>query len=79
MLELPIGIMSASNPKQLGMALAARRRALRLTQSDLADVVGVNRRVVGELERGKGSVRLEIALELVRALGLDLDLRTRDR
>lgn len=49
----------------------------RLTQQQLADSIGVNRRVVGELERGKGSVRIEIALAAARALGLDVDLRRR--
>jgi DNA-binding XRE family transcriptional regulator len=71
--------MFVSDAPQTGQVLAARRRELRLTQGDVADVVGVNRRVVGELERGKGSVRLEIALAVARALGLDVDLRTRDR
>jgi HTH-type transcriptional regulator/antitoxin HipB len=71
--------MIVSDAKQLGLALATRRSELGLTQSDVADVIGVNRRVVGELERGKGSVRLEIALEIARALGLDLDLQVRER
>lgn len=78
-LPLPIGTMLASNPTQLGQILAARRGELGLTQSDVADVIGVNRRVVGELERGKGSVRLAIAMEIAGALGLDLDLRVRGR
>ena len=43
----------------------------------LAEVIGVNRRVIGELERGKGSVRLEIALAAARAVGLDVELRAR--
>ncbi|HEX4106730.1 MAG TPA: helix-turn-helix domain-containing protein [Solirubrobacteraceae bacterium] len=69
--------MKASTPTAFGEALRARRRDLRLTQDTLAGVVGVNRRVVSELERGKGTVRLEIALELAQALGLDVDLRPR--
>jgi DNA-binding XRE family transcriptional regulator len=50
---------------------------LNLTQEDLAGVIGVNRRVLIELERGKGTVRLEIALEAARALGLDVELLPR--
>ncbi len=43
----------------------------------VADAIGVNRRVVGELERGKGTVRLEIALVAAQALGLDVELSER--
>jgi transcriptional regulator with XRE-family HTH domain len=39
------------------------RGALNLTPEDLAGVIGVNRRVVSELERGRGTVWLEVALE----------------
>ena len=69
--------MRAPTATDFGRALRARRAALRLTQEDLAGVIGVNRRVVSELERGKGTVRLEIALEAARALGMDVDLRAR--
>ncbi len=60
-----------------GRALRTRRRALHLSQDAVAELIGVNRRVVGELERGKGSVRLEIALAAARALGLDVELSAR--
>ncbi len=62
-----------------GQRVRARRNHLGLSQSALADVVGVNRRVIGELERGKASVQLGIALRVAEALGLDVDLRERER
>lgn len=71
----PIGNMDPVS--EFAAALRERRRLLRLTQDELAAVIGVNRRVIGELERGKGTVRLEIALAAARALGLDLELRAR--
>jgi len=71
--------MPAPDAISFGRALRARRRALDLSQDTVAELIGVNRRVVGELERGKGSVRLEIALGAARALGLDLELRARER
>ncbi len=61
-----------------GERVRDRRTQLGLSQSALADVVGVNRRVVGELERGKPSVQLGIALRVAEALGLDIELRERD-
>jgi DNA-binding XRE family transcriptional regulator len=62
---------------ELGRRLRSRRREVGLTQDALAAAIGVNRRVVGELEHGKGTVRLEIALAAATALGLDLELTAR--
>jgi HTH-type transcriptional regulator/antitoxin HipB len=66
-------------PIELGNAVRARRRELNLTQEDIAGVVAVNRRVIGELERGKGTVQLQIAMEVVRVLGMDIELSLRRR
>lgn len=64
---------------QIGIELRTRRAELKVSQESLADAIGVNRRVIGELERGKASVRLEIVLAAAQALGLDLELRPRER
>lgn len=71
--------MPVTDSNDFGREIRAGRAQLRLSQEQLADAIGVNRRVVGELERGKGSVRLEIALAAARALGLDVDLQQRAR
>ena len=76
---LPIGIMKTSNSSQFGASLHARRNELGITQEAVADVIGVNRRVIGELERGKTTVQLKIALDAARALGLDVRLDPRAR
>lgn len=65
------------NSADFGATLRARRRNLKLTQQELADSIGVARRVVGELERGKGSVRLQIAIDAANALGMTLFARER--
>jgi len=69
--------MQVDSPHTLGAQLRSRRRELGLSQEDVAAVIGVNRRVIGELEHGKPTVQLQIALEVSRALGLDLELRRR--
>lgn len=69
--------MLAAAPPDFGAQLRARRRELAISQQGLADVIGVNRRVVGEVERGKGTARLEIALAMAQALGLDVRLEAR--
>lgn len=62
---------------ELGTAIRVRRKQLELSQQELAESIGVARRVIGELERGKGSVRLEIALAAARTVGLDITVSER--
>jgi HTH-type transcriptional regulator / antitoxin HipB len=69
--------MIVRTPIELGDALRKRRRELGLGQEDISGVIGVNRRVVGELERGKGTVQLQIAMDVARVLGLDIELKPR--
>lgn len=71
--------MILRTPIELGDALRKRRRELGLGQEEVAGVIGVNRRVVGELERGKGTVQLQIAMDVARVLGLDIELKPRER
>lgn len=59
---------------QLAAALRDRRRALRLTQQDVADLADVSVRFLHEVERGKPGVRLDKLLAVLRALGLHLEL-----
>src|SRR5450631_2888795 len=58
----PNGIMassvSVSTPAALGAAFKAARTARGLRLEDLALAAGVGRRFLGELERGKPTVRL---------------------
>lgn len=55
---------------EFGAAIRRRRREVGLTQEELALTVGTDRRVIGRLERGVANVRLTIALNAARALGL---------
>jgi DNA-binding XRE family transcriptional regulator len=68
---------TTDSPAALGAALRERRRTLQLTQDDLALSIGVNRKVIGQLEGGKEGVRLDIVLRAARALGLNLGVETR--
>ena len=69
--------MRISTPLSFGAELRRRRRDVGLSQEAVAAVVGVNRRVIGELERGKPTVQLDIALRVAEALGLDIALEAR--
>lgn len=56
----------------IGATLRARRRDLGMTQEEIAEAAGVSTRFVGDLERGKPSVRLDHAAAVAAALGLRL-------
>jgi HTH-type transcriptional regulator/antitoxin HipB len=73
-LLFPIGKMSTSitvtDPIALGAAVRAARRRRGLRQEDVSLAAGVGLRFVGELERGKPTVRLAETLRVAAALGV---------
>lgn len=58
--------------RALGQRIRAQRIELRVTQEDLATIAGVSVRFIGDLERGKPTVRLSGVLAVCQALGLEL-------
>lgn len=56
----------------LGTALRSRRKRLGYTQEDLADMLGFSPRLVGEIERGRGTVGIDKVLAFATALGVDV-------
>lgn len=54
-----------------------RRKALRLTQDDLADLAGCSPRFVRALEAGKTTVRLDKLLDVFDVVGLELEVSVR--
>ncbi len=53
------------------------RKALGMTQADLAGASGLGVRFVGDLERGKPTCEIGKALQVLAVLGIELDARTR--
>jgi transcriptional regulator with XRE-family HTH domain len=56
--------------RDLGDHLRVWRKLRGLTQGQLAERAGVNRRTIGRMERGDGEVRTEIFLRIAHALGI---------
>ena len=59
-------------PQHLGDFVRQVRKALRLTQPQLALAAGVGVRFIVDLEAGKPTVRLENVLRVLQALGITL-------
>jgi y4mF family transcriptional regulator len=57
-------------PAELGSVIRARRRALGLTQVELAAAANTSVRFVSEVERGKSTARVAGLFRLLEALGL---------
>lgn len=57
-------------PSDLGQIVRRTRKALRLTQPQLALASGVGVRFIVDLEAGKPTVRLEHVLRVLQSLGL---------
>ncbi|KKB12116.1 hypothetical protein VE25_08615 [Devosia geojensis] len=63
--------------KDLGRRVAEQRRARNYTQQHFADLAGVGRRFVSELEDGKATAEIGKVLQVLNALGLDLVVKDR--
>jgi transcriptional regulator with XRE-family HTH domain len=71
----PLTVKSAET---VGIAISIQRRSLKLTQQAVADAAGVERAVVGRLERARDDTALfRVVLAVVNALDMDVELRSR--
>ena len=56
----------------LGKLLRSRRKKLGYTQEFVADMLGFSPRLIGEMERGRGTVAFDRMLAYASGLGIDL-------
>lgn len=66
--------MNGIDPEQLGAAVRARRRQLKVTQKDLAMTCGTGLRFIIDLEKGKPTCQIGKTLQVLHALGLKLQI-----
>lgn len=57
--------------------MAHSRKTKGYSQQEFADLAGVGRRFVSDLENGKPTAEIGKVLQVLTALGLDLELRAR--
>jgi transcriptional regulator with XRE-family HTH domain len=62
-----------NQPPAIGPRLQAQRKARNLTLAELAEVSGVSRSMLSEIERGNANPTYGTLWHLTRALGLDLN------
>ena len=64
--------MNLRTPRDIGAAIRERRRELGLDQATLAQLAGVSRLWINEIERGKPGATLSRVLRTFAALGVSL-------
>ncbi len=63
-----------TNPEELGRLVKGARALLGVTQPQLAMTAGVGVRFIVDLEKGKPTCQLGKALQVLRALGIAIDV-----
>ena len=58
--------------KTLGMQIKERRKALKITQKELADLAGISINTVVAAERGQGDPKISTYLAICNVLGHEL-------
>lgn len=64
--------MATMSPGEIGELVRSVRKTLGLTQAELAELAGVGRRFVIELEAGHGRAELRKVADVMRAVGLEV-------
>lgn len=70
--DAPIEAIPIDHPSAFAMLVLNLRQARNLKQSELAELSGVGRRLISDIERGKASLRLDTLHAVLKALGVEL-------
>ncbi len=64
-------------PISIGEQIKLRRKELRITQPDLAEIAGVSVNTLYKIERGEANPTLEVLEKLLDVLGLEILIRVK--
>lgn len=67
-------LVQINSPQQLGLAARAVRKAGDVRLDDLAAAAGVSKQFLTDMEHGKPTIRLGLALKLLEELGVVLHI-----
>ena len=59
---------------QFGDVIRARRKEMGISQNKLADMAHVHRQTIIRIELNQSSARFDVILDVLHALGLDLEV-----
>jgi len=61
-----------TEPKALATIIKMHRKAAKLTQLQLAELAGVGKTVVFDIEKGKDTVKLQTLLRILKVLNIEM-------
>ena len=70
LMSVPPQYTDVTTPSTLGAAIRERRKALKMTQAQLALASGISAATISAIENGKETAQLSLVLQLCRDLGL---------
>jgi len=62
---------------RIGEAIRKRRKSLKITQPDLADLANISVNTLYKIERGEGNPTLDVLEKIVDVLGLEIKLEVK--
>lgn len=63
------------NNKEIGQIIRERRKYLKITQKELAEIISVGLRSLIKIENGEGNPTLDQLQKIIEALGLKLEIK----
>ncbi len=63
------------NNKEIGQIIRQRRKYLKITQKELAEIISVGLRSLIKIENGEGNPTLDQLQKIIEALGLKLEIK----
>ncbi len=76
-LSVTEGYVALTSPQIIGLLVRDARVAMALSQQSFADLAGVGRRFLSELENGKSTLEFGKVLQVCKAAGIDLFAKRR--
>ena len=61
--------------EELGNIIMKRRKALAITQRELAALAGIGINTLTKMERGEANPSLKVVLSVLNTLGLEMDIK----
>lgn len=65
--------------KRIGIQIKERRKALEITQTELAELAGISTNTVVAVERGQGDPKISTYLSICEVLGLEMATKLKGR
>jgi HTH-type transcriptional regulator/antitoxin HipB len=78
-MEFPMTDQIARTPKQTGEAVRRRRRALGISQNDLAGKTGLRQATISGVEAGDAGTQLRTLFDVLTALDMEVVVRPRTK